>query len=139
MTTMIHPPTPIPTQSRPTQPVPTQPAPAVVAGKVRGQRRPANVELTLPSRFDVHVVDAFSAEVDEAIANDVASLTIDATAIKHIDNTGLEALAAAQQQTLARWIRFELRASSTLQIACELTGSSMDLHHDATATMAVAA
>jgi len=67
--------------------------------------------IQLPTRFDVHAVDAF----DTAVARQLGL-------VKHLDQAGIDALAAAQCRVEEADVSFSLIASTAVRVALELTG-----------------
>lgn len=78
--------------------------------------------IQLPTRFDVHAVDAFDTAVARQLDHGVTRLVLDAGLVKHLDQAGIDALAAAQCRVEEADVSFSLIASTAVRVALELTG-----------------
>ena len=90
-----------------------------------GRNVSPSAAVLLPSRFDVHAIDSIIDDVDRLLRNGTRALVLDGSAVKHLDQTGLNALTEIRVSVEAAEVRFDLVSSTALRVAVELTGSTL--------------
>jgi anti-anti-sigma regulatory factor len=87
--------------------------------------RPRSATVTLPSRVDVHAIEAISAQTNNMLSNGLSAIVMDASSVKHVDQAGLDALLDMRMRVEAAGVCFDITSSTTVQVAAELTGSTL--------------
>jgi ABC-type transporter Mla MlaB component len=87
--------------------------------------RQLRAAIDLPSRLDVHEVDALLAEIERVLEGGAEFVELDGRLVKHVDIAGLTALHQVRDLVVSRRACFALMPSTTLQVVAELTGSDL--------------
>ena len=99
--------------------------PPRAGGLATPPRSPGSATVTLPSRVDVHAIDAISAQINNTLGSGSPAMLIDASSVKHLDQAGLDALLDMRLRIEVAGVRFDIVSSTTVQVAAELTGSKL--------------
>ncbi len=98
---------------------------------IEARQDSAGTQLVLKGEFDMHGTSRFWAFMNEALAGDPQSITVDASSLEFVDSAGLMALVRARDAAVEADVAFRVRdPSPALRSLAELGG----LEHLLTAT-----